>query len=92
MVFFLLWFVYPRGIGYGDVRLAGLLGMALGWLGVAPLLARDLHRVPARRRRRAAARCCGSFHRKHYPFGPFMVVGAWLGVVLPAPLVPRTPG
>ena len=33
-IFFVVWFVYPRGMGFGDVRLAGVLGLALGWLGV----------------------------------------------------------
>jgi leader peptidase (prepilin peptidase) / N-methyltransferase len=37
-LFFLLWFVYPKGMGYGDVRLSGVLGIALGWLGWAELL------------------------------------------------------
>jgi leader peptidase (prepilin peptidase)/N-methyltransferase len=32
-VFFVVWFVYPRGMGFGDVRLAGVIGLALGWLG-----------------------------------------------------------
>lgn len=35
--FVLMWLITP-GFGYGDVRLAGLLGLALGWLGWAPLL------------------------------------------------------
>ena len=29
----MLWFVNPRGMGYGDVRLSGVLGLALGSLG-----------------------------------------------------------
>jgi leader peptidase (prepilin peptidase)/N-methyltransferase len=33
-VFFAVWFVYPKGMGFGDVRLAGVIGLALGWLGV----------------------------------------------------------
>ena len=37
-MFFVLWFVYPRGLGYGDVRLSGVLGLALGWVGWAELL------------------------------------------------------
>jgi len=32
-VFFVLWWCFPRGIGYGDVRLAGVIGAALGWIG-----------------------------------------------------------
>ena len=33
LIFYVIWFVYPKGMGFGDVRLSGLLGMALGWLG-----------------------------------------------------------
>jgi len=31
--YFAICFAYPRGMGFGDVKLAGLLGMATGWLG-----------------------------------------------------------
>jgi leader peptidase (prepilin peptidase)/N-methyltransferase len=34
MFFWALNFISPRWLGYGDVRLAPLLGLALGWLGV----------------------------------------------------------
>jgi leader peptidase (prepilin peptidase)/N-methyltransferase len=34
VVFFAIWFVQPRAMGYGDVRLAALGGAALGWLGL----------------------------------------------------------
>jgi leader peptidase (prepilin peptidase)/N-methyltransferase len=33
-VFFSLNFVGPRYLGFGDVRLAPVLGLALGWLGI----------------------------------------------------------
>jgi leader peptidase (prepilin peptidase)/N-methyltransferase len=33
IVFFILNFASPRVLGFGDVRLAPLLGLALGWLG-----------------------------------------------------------
>lgn len=80
--FFVLWFIYPRGMGYGDVRLSGLLGIALGYLGWGELvtgvyagfllggvggLLLSLLRV---------------VDRKSYPFGPFMLVGALLGVLM----------
>src|SRR4051794_5784204 len=32
-VFFVIHLVSPRGMGFGDVRLSFLLGLALGWLG-----------------------------------------------------------
>ena len=30
--------IYPAGLGWGDVKLSGLLGGYLGWLGVGPLV------------------------------------------------------
>ena len=34
IVFFVLWAISPRLLGYGDVRLSVLLGLGLGWLGI----------------------------------------------------------
>jgi leader peptidase (prepilin peptidase)/N-methyltransferase len=31
-VFFLIWFFVPRGMGFGDVRLAGVIGTTVGYL------------------------------------------------------------
>jgi leader peptidase (prepilin peptidase)/N-methyltransferase len=33
-VFFLIWFFVPRGMGFGDVRLAGVIGLTVGYLGL----------------------------------------------------------
>ena len=85
-LFFLLWYVYPKGMGYGDVRLSGVLGIALGWLGWAELLVGVY-----------AGFLLGAFgggllallrvvDRKRYPFGPFMLLGALVGVLLGPPL------
>lgn len=35
LVFFLINAISPRALGFGDVRLAPLLGLSLGWLGVS---------------------------------------------------------
>ena len=84
-MFFLLWFVYPRGLGYGDVRLAGVLGLALGWIGWAELMLGIW-----------AGLLLGGIlggllalvvRRRDYPFGPFMLLGALLGVVLGQPVL-----
>ncbi|HLR86026.1 MAG TPA: A24 family peptidase [Nocardioidaceae bacterium] len=80
-VFTAMWFVYRKGIGYGDVRLSGVLAMGLGWLGWSQLIVGMY-----------AAFLLGAFiggglalvkivDRKGYPFGPFMFAGAWVGVV-----------
>jgi leader peptidase (prepilin peptidase) / N-methyltransferase len=37
VVFFGLWWVYPKGIGLGDVRVAGLMGAGLAWFGFGQL-------------------------------------------------------
>ena len=31
-VFFLIWFFVPKGMGFGDVRLAGVIGLTVGYL------------------------------------------------------------
>jgi leader peptidase (prepilin peptidase) / N-methyltransferase len=37
-LFFIMNFVSPRALGFGDVRLAPVLGLALGWLGIRYVL------------------------------------------------------
>jgi leader peptidase (prepilin peptidase)/N-methyltransferase len=80
--FFALWFLYPRGMGYGDVRLSGLLGICLGYLGWAELLTG----VYAGFVLGGVGGLLLSFlrivDRRSYPFGPFMLVGALVGVLL----------
>ncbi len=86
-LYLLLWVVYPRGMGYGDVRLSGILGLALGFLGWPELvvgiyggflLGGVLGGLLALLRR---------VDRKGYPFGPFMLLGALVGVVLGQPVI-----
>jgi leader peptidase (prepilin peptidase)/N-methyltransferase len=88
--FWLLWRVRSSGMGFGDVRLAGLLGCVLGHLGW-PQLVVGLYAgfllfglpglaLAVVRRDRAVLRTA-------FPFGPFMLVGALLGVVVGEPVV-----
>lgn len=71
------------GFGGGDVKLAGLVGLHLGWLGLTPLLAGALaafllggaYATVLLLRRRATP-------RTRIPFGPFMLAGAWIAIVV----------
>jgi leader peptidase (prepilin peptidase)/N-methyltransferase len=79
--FFVLWFVYPRGMGYGDVRLSGVLGLALGWLGWAELLTGVYAGFVLGGVGGLLLSALRVVDRKAYPFGPFMLVGALVGVL-----------
>ncbi|MEJ5915749.1 prepilin peptidase [Pseudokineococcus sp. 1T1Z-3] len=82
LLYFALAVARPGGMGFGDVKLAGLLGMHLGYLGWAPLvvgafaafLLGGLVGVALLAVRRVG-------RRSAIPFGPFMLVGAAVGVV-----------
>lgn len=77
--YFTLVLVYPKGMGLGDVKLAGVLGLYLGWLGwgelavgaFAPFLLGGLYAIGLLVARKAGR---GS----GIPFGPWMLAGALL--------------
>ena len=79
--FFLMWFVYPRGMGYGDVRLSGVLGIALGYLGWSELLVGVYAGFILGGVGGLLLSVLRIVDRKAYPFGPFMLVGAVVGVL-----------
>ena len=87
LVFFVLWFVHPRGMGFGDVRLSVLLGLVLAYLGWSEwvvglyggfLLGAVIGGVLA---------LLKVVDRKGYPFGPFMLVGALVGIAVGQPVI-----
>ncbi len=74
-------FAYPAGMGFGDVKLAGVLGLYLAFLGWGPLIVGAF----------AAFLVGGVFaivliaskrvgRKGGIPFGPWMLAGAWIGV------------
>jgi len=80
-VYALLWLVYPRGLGYGDVRLSGVLGMALGWIGWSALVVGTYAGFLLGAVIGGLLAMARVVDRRGYPFGPFMLLGAWLGAV-----------
>ena len=81
-LYLVLALINPSGLGLGDVKLAGLLGAFLGWLGWQQVLLGTL-----------AAFVCSALvallllatrratRKTEFPFGPWMVAGAVIGAV-----------
>ncbi len=72
----------PRGMGWGDVRLAAVLGVLLGWFGpgyvaLGTMAAFVFGSVVGI----VAAVAAGRFRRVRIPFGPSMVAGAFATVL-----------
>jgi leader peptidase (prepilin peptidase)/N-methyltransferase len=73
--------VYPEGMGLGDVRLAGLIGLGIGWLGLRQVavalffgfLIGSIVGI-------GLIVAAGRSRRTRIPFGPFMAAGAMVAV------------
>lgn len=85
---FVIWFVAPGGMGYGDVRLSGYLGLHLGYLGLGHvalgLFAGFLFGALAGIGLMAVR---GRDRKSAIPFGPFLAAGALLALVAGDPLI-----
>lgn len=87
-LYFVLAFVSPNSLGFGDVKLSGLIGLLLGWLGVehamvallAGFLVGGLIAIVMLVARRVGM-------RSHIAFGPSMLVGAFVALLLEYQLV-----
>lgn len=84
--YFLLVLLYPRGMGWGDVKLAGLLGMGLAWLGWGSLIVGGFAAFLAGGVFSLALLAAGKASRKTaIPFGPWMILGAAVGFAVGEP-------
>jgi leader peptidase (prepilin peptidase) / N-methyltransferase len=83
LAFFLQALIYPAGIGWGDVKLSGILGLYLGWLGVRAVVAglfigyllaaiAGLALLATRRASR----------KSRVPFGPFLLAGTLTAIAV----------
>ena len=81
--YFALCFAYPAGMGFGDVKLAGVLGMYTAWLGWGAwavglflgFLLGGVFGVALMAAKRGGRKTA-------VPFGPFMLLGALLAVLV----------
>ncbi len=79
--YFVMVLVYPAGMGFGDVKLAGVLGMYLGWFGWSSLLVGffaafllgGIYSIVLIVTRRAG-------RKSGVPFGPWMIAGTLVGI------------
>ena len=83
-VFWVLWWFHSAGMGFGDVRLAALLGFALGQLGWGEVVVGVyssflIFALPGLLL--AIVRRDRALLKSAFPFGPFMLGGALIGVL-----------
>lgn len=86
--YFVLALIYPGGMGLGDVKLAGLLGLYLGWLGWGSVVVGVFAGFLAGGLAGGLLLATGRAGRKSaMPFGPFMLGGAFLALFAAGPIV-----
>jgi leader peptidase (prepilin peptidase)/N-methyltransferase len=87
-LFFMINFINPRWLAFGDVRLSLVIGLGLGWLGVGYVLlgfflanllgaAVGVALIVSKRLDR----------KSHIPFGVFLALGAAVAVFVGAPIL-----
>lgn len=81
-VLFLIHLIAPRGMGFGDVRLAGLIGLNVGWLGLAHVAVALFAGFFLGAVVGVGMMAVGRASRKsRIPFGPFLAAGGVVAVL-----------
>lgn len=80
--YFVIALIQPRGMGFGDVKLSGVLGLYLGWLGwgsllVGAFMAFFIGGIVSI----GLVLFAGAGRKTKVPFGPFMLLGALVGIL-----------
>jgi leader peptidase (prepilin peptidase) / N-methyltransferase len=89
LLFLLQALIYPAGIGLGDVKLSGLLGLYLGWLGVRALVAGlFLGYLLAAVVGVALLATRKATRKSQVPFGPFLVAATLITILASGPGAP----
>lgn len=80
-IYFLAWFIYPRGLGFGDVRLAFVLGWCLGFAGLQPLVMGLYAPFILSILLMPLLALLRMVELRSFAFGPFMLLGSTLAVL-----------
>ncbi|HWG27285.1 A24 family peptidase [Actinospica sp.] len=87
-LFWLLWFF--GGMGFGDVRLIGVIGFYLGWIGIPAVEAGVLLGTTAASVYHVGKMLLRKASRKsELAFGPYLIAGSWAALALEAVLLSR---
>lgn len=87
LFYYVVRLISPRGMGGGDVKLAGLVGTVLGWFGWSSLVVGAFAAFVLAGVFGLALIATGRAQRRSaIPFGPWMLAGAWVGIVFGEPL------
>jgi leader peptidase (prepilin peptidase)/N-methyltransferase len=86
-VMFVIWFFARGGLGYGDVRLAGLLGLHLGYVSLPHVPLGLFLGFFAGAAVGIVLLAMGRSRKQKLPFGPFLAVGALATLLWGQPLI-----
>ncbi|MDS1269419.1 A24 family peptidase [Lipingzhangella sp. LS1_29] len=90
--FLILWLIHPAGMGWGDVKLSGVLGLYLGWLGLASTLLGTFSAFLGSTLVGLLLLLAGRAGRTtQIPLGPFLLTGLLIAV-LAGPIPVLLPG
>ena len=85
--YFTVAFISPKGMGFGDVKLSGVVGLHLAWLGWSELVVGAFAAfVVGAVVGIGLVVFSGGGRKTKVPFGPFMLVGALVGIFLGDPI------
>lgn len=80
--YFVLAIAWPGGMGFGDVKLAGVVGLVLGWCGWGSVVVGGFGAFLLGGVAAGVLMASGRVGRKDgVPFGPWLLLGALIGIV-----------
>lgn len=86
-LYLILALVRPGAMGMGDVKLAGVVGLFLGWLGVPELVLGTVAAFILGGIVGVGMLLAGRGGKASIAFGPWILAGAWIAILAGAPLV-----